>query len=278
LSRFSAHESITLRRTVRFGISFPGADLAEEFPEGARGVNGFAGIPPSDGFTAHHELVVECIGVPDACTGYLLGIHEIDAIVRAHVRPTFARWCRGDRPSTAEAVARMADVIAAQLPPHVMLSSLAWAPGPFVEHLWRHSMPDLAVLTERFEFSAAHRLHCPELSDEENRRAFGKCNHPNGHGHNYRIAVAVRVPTGAGRPSFGTGELEAIVARTVLERFDHKHLNVDCPEFASLNPSVENIARVCHGLLAPECARGGAELDHVTVWETEKTSATYPAR
>ncbi|MFM9169899.1 MAG: 6-carboxytetrahydropterin synthase, partial [Phycisphaerales bacterium] len=52
----------------------------------------------------------------------------------------------------------------------------------------------------------------------------------------------------------------------------------DCPEFASLNPSVENIARVCHGLLAGPLADAGMPIDHVTVWETEKTSATYPAR
>ena len=139
-------------------------------------------------------------------------------------------------------------------------------------------MRDHAIMTEQFEFSAAHRLHCPELSDDENRRTFGKCNHPSGHGHNYRIAVAVRVRTGAGAPALSTGALEGIVTRTVLDRFDHRHLNVDCPEFAELNPSVENIAQVCHALLSDEIAAAGAALDHVTVWETAKTSATYPAR
>jgi 6-pyruvoyltetrahydropterin/6-carboxytetrahydropterin synthase len=64
----------------------------------------------------------------------------------------------------------------------------------------------------------------------------------------------------------------------VLDRFDHRHLNVDCVEFAELNPSVENIAQVCHDLLSDEITAAGAALDHVTVWETAKTSATYPAR
>jgi 6-pyruvoyltetrahydropterin/6-carboxytetrahydropterin synthase len=172
----------------------------------------------------------------------------------------------------------MGVVLQRNFPHGIPLSAIRWAPGPFVNFLWSTSMRDHAIMTEQFEFSAAHRLHCPELSDDENRRTFGKCNHPSGHGHNYRIAVAVRVRTGAGAPALTTGALEGIVSRTVLDRFDHRHLNVDCPEFAELNPSVENIAQVCHHLLSDEIAAAGAALDHVTVWETEKTSATYPAR
>jgi 6-pyruvoyltetrahydropterin/6-carboxytetrahydropterin synthase len=90
--------------------------------------------------------------------------------------------------------------------------------------------------------------------------------------------VAARVPTGENSGAFGSAAMEAIVMRTVIDRFDHRHLNVDCPEFAKLNPSVENIAMVCHRLLAPELAAAGVQIDHVTVWETEKTSATYPVR
>ena len=139
-------------------------------------------------------------------------------------------------------------------------------------------MPDHAIVTEHFEFSASHRLHCPELSDEENRRLFGKCNHPNGHGHNYRLAVAVRVGTGPRVRPVQAGAIESAVRTAVIDRFDHRHLNLDCPEFAQLNPTVEHIAMTCHALLAPAIAGAGAELVRVTVWETEKTSATYPAR
>jgi len=71
--------------------------------------------------------------------------------------------------------------------------------------------------------------------------------------------------------------MPAIALREVIDRFAHRHLNADCPEFASLNPSVENIARVCHGLLEGPVRAGGAALHRVTVWETEKTSATFPA-
>ena len=278
LSKISTIDLIELRRTVRLGIPCRRERFPEDCGRELQGRNGFAGMPPSDGFTAHHEVKVGCIGAPDPCTGYLLGIQEIDAIVRSHVAPLLQHWFASDAtPTATEALRSMAAVVAQHLPSHAALSSLEWATGPFVHYLWRPTMPDVAILTEHFEFSAAHRLHCPSLSDEENRRTFGKCNHPSGHGHNYRVAVAVRVGTGPGAPPFGTRQLEPIVQRTVIERFDHRHLNVDCEEFRSLNPSVENIARVCHGLLAAECAAAGAALDHVTVWETEKTSATYPA-
>ena len=272
-------KTIALRRTVRIGIPASAAVLQGKIAPTDPHRNGFAGIPPSDGFTAHHEVTVECIGVPDARTGYLIGIQEIDAVVRAHLAPLLESFFRTTNIiHPADAVTQMADVLQRNFPHGIPISAIRWAPGPFVNFLWSTSMRDHAIMTEQFEFSAAHRLHCPELSDDENRRTFGKCNHPSGHGHNYRIAVAVRVRTGAGAPALTTGALEGIVGRTVLDRFDHRHLNVDCPEFAELNPSVENIAQVCHGLLSDEISAAGAALDHVTVWETEKTSATYPAR
>ena len=131
-----------------------------------------------------------------------------------------------------------------------------------------------AVLTETFEFAASHRLHLSARTDEENRRLFGKCNNPNGHGHNYRIEVAASPREGA---AFGYRELEQAVSTEVMARFDHRHLTLDCPEFRELNPSVENIARVCHDLLAPALASRGASIRYVRVWETEKTSCIYGA-
>ena len=261
------------------GIPFPKSRELEENEARCKRRNGYAGIPPSDGFTAHHEVTVECVGTPDSSTGYLVGIQELDAVVRTRVIPLLQAFCGGtERITPADAVRRMSEAVGPGMPKHAALRSLTWSPGPFVAYSWRTDMPTVAVMTEHFEFSAAHRLHCPGLSDEENRRTFGKCNHPSGHGHNYRVAVAARVPAGDNSGAFGSAAMEAIVMRTVIDRFDHKHLNLDCAEFARLNPSVENIAMVCHGLLAPELAAAGVEIDHVTVWETEKTSATYPVR
>ncbi|MBL9141526.1 MAG: 6-carboxytetrahydropterin synthase, partial [Phycisphaerae bacterium] len=99
----------------------------------------------------------------------------------------------------------------------------------------------------------------------------------NGHGHNYRLEVSVRVPVHAAKPVLSAAELEQLVGRTVIDRYDHKHLNLDVPEFATAVPSVENIAKACHELLRDPVHQRGAHLASVRVWETDKTSATYPA-
>jgi 6-pyruvoyltetrahydropterin/6-carboxytetrahydropterin synthase len=95
--------------------------------------------------------------------------------------------------------------------------------------------------------------------------------------------VRVRVPIPGAEPAeetvaaFSVLDLERIVRTEVLDRFDHAHLNLDTEIFSDLIPSVEHIARICHELLEPEIRSARAELAHVTVWETEKTSCTYPA-
>ena len=87
------------------------------------------------------------------------------------------------------------------------------------------------IIRQQYEFAAAHRLHTPELSDAENRKLFGKCNNPSGHGHNYRISVAVRTevqPNGHVTP---VEDLDALINETVIQPLDHQHLNLDVPQF-----------------------------------------------
>ncbi len=101
----------------------------------------------------------------------------------------------------------------------------------------------MTFLTRRYSFSASHRLHSTELSSEENARVFGKCNNPFGHGHNYSLEVTV-----GGEVDPGTGlvaapaALDLSVRRAVLSKVDHRDLNADVPEFASLVPTTENLA------------------------------------
>jgi 6-pyruvoyltetrahydropterin/6-carboxytetrahydropterin synthase len=126
-------------------------------------------------------------------------------------------------------------------------------------------------LSQKFEFAASHRLHNPALSEQANRQTFGQCNNPHGHGHNYQLQVTL-----AGEPSdsgllVDVPAFEQIVKDAVIERFDHKNLNVEVPEFADLIPSVENIARVIYRLLKPRLTNLAA----VTVWETPKTWCEY---
>jgi 6-pyruvoyltetrahydropterin/6-carboxytetrahydropterin synthase len=125
----------------------------------------------------------------------------------------------------------------------------------------------MVYLTRKAEFSAAHLYHNPELSAEENRRVFGKCNNPNGHGHNYTLEVTVK---GAVDPKSGfvvdLKQLKEVMSREVLEALDHRFLNKEVPEFLSKIPTTENIAIVIWQRLAPKL--NGARLHRVRVYET----------
>jgi 6-pyruvoyl-tetrahydropterin synthase len=126
------------------------------------------------------------------------------------------------------------------------------------------------LLTGRFHFCAAHRLHLPRLSDEENRRLFGPCNNPAGHGHDYALEVTA-VAARAGGEGAVRETLERAVAERVLGRFDHRHLNVDVPELANLNPTVEVVASLIWDLL--DAALPERALWAVRLHETPKICA-----
>lgn len=132
--------------------------------------------------------------------------------------------------------------------------------------------PDQTMkVTTSYEFAAAHRLHAPSKSEAENTSLYGKCNNPRGHGHNYGLEVTVE-----GEVNEETGEviplptLDEIVDREVFERFDHKHLNEDCPEFEDLIPTSENLARVIFEVLSPALSERGVKLSRVGLHETMK--------
>lgn len=99
-------------------------------------------------------------------------------------------------------------------------------------------------------FNAAHRLHNPKWSDEKNQAVFGKCNNPNYHGHNYELIVKLK---GTVDPETGyvydMKVLSDLIKEHVLNKFDHKNLNLDTDEFKDLNPTAENIAVVIWNIL-----------------------------
>src|SRR5215469_3065763 len=129
-----------------------------------------------------------------------------------------------------------------------------------------------AHLTRRYQFSASHRLHNPELSDAENRTTYGKCNNPYGHGHNYALEVTI-----AGQVDARTGmicdlmELDSFVRRQVLDRFDQEHLNA-LPQFAEEVPTTENLCAEVFRLLEPFSP---AQLEKVRLEETMLNSFEY---
>ena len=129
------------------------------------------------------------------------------------------------------------------------------------------------LISRRFDFSSSHRYYREEWSEEENRRVFGLCALPNGHGHNYTLEVAV-----TGEADAQTGmvinlvDLESVVGG-VLEAFDHKHLNLDTPYFPQRIPSTENLAVVLWDLVARELR--GAKLERVRLYETDDLYVEY---
>lgn len=274
---------VALTRTVRFSVN-DGPDPADQPPVPS---NTFAAFPTMRGLGRHYELDIRCRGEIDPVTGYFLNIKEIDRAVRATMIPQIARATQ-DRYAAADPCVTLRDALPS-LDGELdgTLATVRWHLSPYYSIEMspaRQATPGsetFALLRQQFEFAAAHRLHVPALSDVENRTLFGKCNSPRGHGHNYKVepCIEVTVPV-TGAPTFTLADLERLTAEHIVARFDHTHLNEDTAEFGAgrgaLNPSVENIAKVCFDLLAPHITAAGATLRCITVWETDKTSCTFP--
>jgi 6-pyruvoyltetrahydropterin/6-carboxytetrahydropterin synthase len=126
----------------------------------------------------------------------------------------------------------------------------------------------------RSNFNAAHRLYRPDWSDEKNQEVFGKCNNPNFHGHNYTLEVWI---DGDIDPETGyvidLKLVKDLVKKEIEERFDHRNLNLDCPEFQNLIPTAENIAVVCYDLLRTKI-ESKFKLT-IRLWETENNIVEY---
>lgn len=136
-------------------------------------------------------------------------------------------------------------------------------------------MKKIAVFRKE-HFNAAHRLNNSNWSEEENQKIFGKCNNPSFHGHNYDLIVEV-----IGYPDVETGYLidmkilSDILQENIIEKFDHRNLNLDVPEFKTLNPTAENIAIVIWNILRDKI-NSDLEL-YITLYETERNYVKYPA-
>ena len=126
------------------------------------------------------------------------------------------------------------------------------------------------------QFNAAHRLYNSDWSDEKNERVFGKCNNPNFHGHNYEWIVKL-----SGEPDPDTGYvydlkmLSDLIRDNILEKLDHKNLNLDVEEFKSINPTAENIAVMVYDKLRKKIDN---KFDiKIILYETERNFVEYPA-
>jgi 6-pyruvoyltetrahydropterin/6-carboxytetrahydropterin synthase len=267
---------IVLSREIRFALVPP-----DRINDRAT-ANSWAGWPATNLIVP--QLVLRCAveGEPDPETGYLCNIKEIDDLLRSIVITKLLPAKIGTHTAEVLLTTVFHEFRSAwKLPPRLASLTLALSPylifsiktvGSQNMNLEKNQMQ----LTQQFEFSAAHRLHCDELSDAENINLFGKCNNPEGHGHNYVVEVTVARDLDDVADAgvvVGLEEFETTVKRLVVDPLDHKHLNRDVEYFANVNPSVENIAILLFNWLDEQFET--AKLQTVRVYETPKTWAEY---
>lgn len=132
----------------------------------------------------------------------------------------------------------------------------------------------IVYLTRKEHFSSSHRLFNPKFSEEKNLEIYGKCAYPNGHGHNYELEVTI-----VGEPAPDTGmimdlkKLADILDAEIVDKVDHKHLNMDVDFLKGIIPTAENLAIVFWNILAPKISSG--KLYSVKVYETPNNFAEY---
>ena len=127
------------------------------------------------------------------------------------------------------------------------------------------------TLTSRYRFSASHRLDTPALTPEENRRLYGKCNNPHGHGHDYVLEITVDGPVDRDGQVVNREAMDTLVRQRVLARLDHKNLNADLTEFAATVATTENLATLVRRTLAEHWTLP-ARLARVRISETDRNS------
>ena len=232
--------------------------------------------PWASRFNHGHNYVLEVTveGPIEPSTGMVVNIKRIDDLLRQHVVSQFDQRSINDEieefqdraPSLENLMAYIWEILNRDgvLPDNCKLVSLKLEemPGFYGE------LNSTMTLTRTYEFAASHRLDSPFLDEQSNLDLFGKCNNPAGHGHNFVLEVTIQ-----GEPQERTGmiadlaEIDEIVNREVVDRYDHKNMNEDIPEFAGKVTTseivVQEIFRRLDGKLPAKLAR-------VRLWETAR--------
>lgn len=252
----------------------------------------FGRYASAEGHGHNYRVEIEVAGEVDPRTGMVVNIVEIDRTLKADIISVLdgrflnreIDFFQSHAPSTENITTFVRERLIGKLPREAQLVGVTvWE----MDTLWaswhdeasgKPNMNDSAVtLTRMYDFCASHRLHSEHLSAEENQQVFGKCNNANGHGHNYEIEVSI-----TGTPPVDTGmlysleKLDNVVDEAVLKPFDHKHLNLDLPDFAGVNPTSEMLAVIIWRRLAAHLpTEGDPRLCKVLVRETARNSFEY---
>ncbi len=214
-------------------------------------------------------------GEVDPVTGFICNIKTLDDVVRQEASPPWrSDSVTGDNATIEQLLIQLAERIEGEFPTNVSPLRLEIIISPQVSFAVNFGESKMVSLTRRFEFAAAHRLTASALKDDEVEAVFGKCANPSGHGHNYVLDVTVKeMQKSEGGRIIRTADMDAIVRERVIDRFDHKFLNLDCEEFAGINPTMENIVRVIWEKL--NGAFDGATLENLRLHETSRSWVDY---
>ncbi len=266
----SVPATIQLTRELRFFLLADGA-----VADAGKVLNSWSGWPTGVSIAPFLSLRCTLQGPIDPRTDYVCNVKLVDEILREHaIVPAWSRWGSAPNdPTPSQLLAEIWRQIVPKVPRGTQLAELQLCVSPFASYSISKSSFPMILATQQFEFSASHRLHNHSLSDDENRTLYGKCNNPNGHGHNYVLEISLQLSP-ARAQNYSTTQTEQIVKAKIIDRLDHRHLNLEVPPFDRLNPTVENIAVTIWewlvGEFAPPC-----QLDRVRVYETPKTWADY---
>lgn len=233
-------------------------------------------------FNHGHNYILEASvrGKTDEQTGMVVNIKTLDDILQERVVEVFDQRSINDEVEefidispTLENIGRVIMARLNNLPFGVELTRLRIYETPLLFADFDTNEETIVKLTRGYEFAASHRLQIDSMSDAENQSLFGKCNNENGHGHNYELEVTV---TGIVDSRTGMladiGEVDRVVRKEVVDRYDHKHLNLDLPEFDGINPTTEAITRTIWRRLNGKLP---AKLDKVLVRETARNIFEY---
>jgi 6-pyruvoyltetrahydropterin/6-carboxytetrahydropterin synthase len=223
-----------------------------------------------------HDCVLTAfyVGEPSAQDGMVANLSDIKPVLAQAAEPLDGKMLPVDVPEfesgppTAE---KIVEFLWDRLPRAQSAGQLSRLVLELTSRLRVEKTSYFMRLTRSYEFAAAHRLFAAHLDDPGNEALYGKCSNPAGHGHNYGLDVTIE-----GTPDEQTGflmppwELDRIVDEEIYTRFDHRHLNFDCPEFKNLIPTSENFARVIFDILSARLQSERCRLAKVGLHETQK--------
>lgn len=222
----------------------------------------------------NYQLWVSARGQINSENGMVVNIKTIDTLLKDRVVRVFDQKSINDEVDTFKTAAPTVENLLLDirnrigpLPAGATLTELRLEETPTFYGEWI-AESNMLTITRSYEFAASHRLHVPELTHEENIELFGKCNNPNGHGHNYVLEITI---SGEPDPQTGMiadlGEIDRVVEELVVNRYDHKNLNLDIEEFSGKNTTSEVVAQAIFDRLNGHVP---GTLERVRLYETAR--------